>query len=60
MDQTGSPATDDEARQRARHRARQLRSFYSHAAVFVLVNIALFVIDLLTGDSWWFYWPLLG
>jgi 2TM domain-containing protein len=26
----------------------------------VLVNIGLFVINLLTGGGWWFYWPLLG
>ena len=26
----------------------------------MLVNIGLFVINLLSGGQWWFYWPLLG
>ena len=60
MDQTERADSQSEARERALHRARELRSFYSHASVFALVNIALFVVDLLTGDSWWFYWALLG
>jgi hypothetical protein len=41
-----------------------LKGFYIHAAVFVLVNIGLFVINLLVvyrgNDPWWFYWPLIG
>jgi hypothetical protein len=48
---------DDQARyERARQRAAELKEFYSHAVIYVLVNLALFVIDLLTGDGWWFYW----
>jgi hypothetical protein len=37
-----------------------LKGFYIHATVFVLVNIGLFIINLLTGGGWWFYWPLIG
>jgi hypothetical protein len=44
----------------ARRQARALRAFYMHAMVFGLVNAGLFLIDLLTGDGWWFFWPLLG
>jgi hypothetical protein len=36
-----------------------LKGFYIHATVFVLVNSGLFVINLLTPGSWWFYWPLI-
>jgi hypothetical protein len=40
-----------------------LKGFYIHAAVFVLVNIGLFVINLLVvyrgNGPWWFYWPLI-
>jgi hypothetical protein len=44
----------------ARARAKELREFYTHATIYVLVNIGLFVIDLITGEGWWFYWPLLA
>ena len=34
--------------------------FIRHAMFYVLVNVMLFVIDLATGNGWWFFWPLLG
>lgn len=35
--------------------------FYIHFAVFVLVIIALFVVNwLATPDVWWVQWPFLG
>ncbi len=46
--------------QRARERVEALRGFYVHALIFVLVNTMLFVIDLLSGGGWWFFWPLIG
>jgi hypothetical protein len=52
--------TTDERYQSARRQVQSLRAFYQHAIVFGLVNAGLFVVDLLTGDGWWFYWPLLG
>ena len=45
--------------QRARERVQALKSFYTHATAFILVNIGLVVINLLTGGGWWFYWPLI-
>jgi hypothetical protein len=45
--------------QRAHARVRALKDFYTHATAYVLVNIGLFVINLVTGGSWWFYWPLI-
>ena len=44
--------------QRAHARVQALKGFYTHATAYVLVNVALFVINLLTGGGWWFYWPL--
>ncbi len=44
----------------AHARVQTIKGFYIHASVFVLVNIGLFVINLLTGGGWWFYWPLIG
>jgi hypothetical protein len=52
--------TEDQRYDRARTRAKELRDFYTHATIYVLVNIGLFVINVLTGGGWWFYWPLLG
>jgi len=44
---TGSTVSDDQSRyQRARRRARQIRAFYLHSAIFVAVNILLHVINL--------------
>ena len=41
--------------ERAHARVQAIKGFYIHASVFVLVNIGLFVINLLTGGGWWFY-----
>ncbi len=51
---------DEQRYQRAHAHVQALKGFYTHAAAYVLVNVALFVINLLTGGSWWFYWPLIG
>lgn len=57
----------DPARQRARLRARQLREFYVHFAIYVAVCFGLVIIDVATGSSGstffglnWAYWPILG
>ena len=52
--------TEDERYQRALHRVRELKEFYGHLTSYVLVNAGLFLVDVFTGDGWWFYWPLLG
>jgi hypothetical protein len=57
------PARDQEEQQRyerARARVKVIKGFYIHATIFVVVNIALFAINVLVGGVWWFYWPLLG
>ena len=51
----------DEAYKRAKLRVEELKGFYSHLVVYVVINLGLFLIDFATGrDSWWFYWPLVG
>ena len=52
--------SEDQRYDRAHARVQALKGFYTHATAYVLVNIGLFVIDLLTGVGWWSYWPLLG
>ncbi len=46
---------DQQSYQRAHARVQALKGFYIHATVFVLVNIGLFIINLLTDGGWWFY-----
>ena len=45
----------------AKKRVEALKGFYVHLTVYVLVNLLLFTINVLTApDSLWFYWPLMG
>lgn len=49
-----------DVRARAKERVDAMRGFYIHALITLPILVALFTIDALTGDPWWFYWPLLG
>lgn len=51
---------DDQARyDKAKKQVEEIKGFYSHFFVYVLVNLALFIINLLTSPgSLWFFWPL--
>ena len=47
--------------QRAKKRVEALRWFYAHLGVYVLVNLFLFLLNIITSPAdLWFYWPLLG
>ena len=54
--------SEQEARyQNAKRRVETLKGFYVHLTVYVLVNLLLFTINVLTSpESLWFFWPLLG
>jgi len=53
--------TEEEKYQEVKKRVEEIRGFYSHLMVYVLVNIMLFIINLLISPgAFWFYWPLLG
>jgi len=52
--------TDDLQLKAARARVEELKGFYLHVLIFVLVNFGLFVIDALQGGAWWFYWATAG
>jgi hypothetical protein len=49
-------------RERAEKRVEEIKGFYVHLMVYSVVNLGLFLINLVTrdGGGWWFYWPLLG
>jgi hypothetical protein len=44
----------------ARARAGQLQGLYIHTAIAVAVSVLLTIIDIATGDRWWFWWPVGG
>jgi 2TM domain len=47
--------------QQAKERVEALRGFYIHLTVYVIVNLFLFLLNILVSpDSLLFYWPLLG
>src|SRR5687767_11803993 len=51
----------DERYVRARKRVEQLKGFYVHLSVYLVVNIGLFVINMITSpDTMWFYWSAIG
>jgi 2TM domain-containing protein len=55
------PVNDQELYKQAQERVQQLRGFYLHAAIYVIVNFFLLLLNLLTSLSLlWFLWPLLG
>ncbi len=52
---------ETEKYKRARKRAKELKSFYSHLVTFVVINTYMIAVNLFTSpDELWFYWPLLG
>jgi hypothetical protein len=45
----------------AKKRVVELKGFYTHLTVYLLVNLFLFALNMLTSpDRLWFFWPLLG
>ncbi|MFB6468878.1 2TM domain-containing protein [Cytobacillus sp. Hz8] len=51
----------DEKYLRAKKKVQNLKAFYIHLTVYILVNIMLFFINLLSdAGNWWFLYPLGG
>jgi hypothetical protein len=58
---SNSPAlTEAERRERAIRRVAVIKGFYTHLGVYVVVNIGLFIVDVLTGPDWWVQWVVFG
>jgi len=48
---------EEESYKRAKKREGELRGFYEHLIAYVVVNIMLVIINLVTSpDTLWFYW----
>ncbi len=50
----------EERYKRAEQRVKELKSFYSHLVIYVVVMVVLFFVDYQDRGNWWFYWPLMG
>jgi class 3 adenylate cyclase len=57
--EAAEPAEDVPAQEVSERYDRRKAGFWGHLRVFIGVIGFLFVIDLITGDGWWFYWPAL-
>lgn len=45
----------------AKKRVEEIKGFYGNLASYILVNIGLLIINLMTSPNHlWFYWPMLG
>jgi hypothetical protein len=53
-------SADDARYLRAKERVEELKGFYTHLAMYLAINGVLFLLNALTSDTWWFYWPLFG
>jgi hypothetical protein len=48
---------EEESYKRAKKRVDELREFYEHLIAYLVVNIMLIIINLVTSpDTLWFYW----
>ncbi|MEJ7839339.1 MAG: 5-bromo-4-chloroindolyl phosphate hydrolysis family protein [Thermomicrobiales bacterium] len=55
-----SPQKTDEALKLAKQRAEELKGFTTHLGVFLIIMIAMFLLNLATSrESWWFFYPFL-
>jgi hypothetical protein len=56
--------TELEEYQKARDRVQEVKGFYAHAAMYLVANVALAVLNLVTlrknDGIIWFIWPLIG
>jgi hypothetical protein len=57
---TDQESPNERNRRLARERADQLKSFFTHLGVFLIVILGLFFIDIATGPDWWFFYPAIA
>ena len=47
--------------QKAKEKVAALKGFYVHISVYVIVNLGLFLINMMASPGrLWFFWPLMG
>lgn len=63
LKKTGGEIVEDNKYLRAKKKVEELKAFYIHLIVFILVNIMFIIINVLTFEEsghWWFVYPLMG
>jgi hypothetical protein len=57
----GKDSSEQERYERASKHVEELKSFYTHLGVYIVVNVGLFLINIMTSPrGLWFYWVLIG
>ncbi len=52
---------EEEKYKRARRRVREIKGFYTHLIVYIVVNVFLAVLNfIMSPDRLWFYWVAFG
>jgi len=52
---------DREIYEKAKKKVEELKDFYAHLLLYLIVNFVLFLINMFTYKGYlWFLWPLLG
>lgn len=52
---------EEERYYKARKKVEEIKGFYGNLTAYIVVNIGLLVLNLLTSPQYlWFFWPLLG
>jgi len=52
---------EDKRYKKARKRVEELKGFYIHLFIYILVNLGMFIVNIVTTPGeLWFYWPLFG
>lgn len=44
----------------AKKKVEEIKGFYIHFAIYLIINFFLFVLNMITSENWWFYWVTLG
>lgn len=53
--------TEEMKYKKAKERVEAIKGYYVHLIVYIVVNLMLFAINMITSPaSLWFFWPLLG
>jgi hypothetical protein len=51
----------DERYEKAKARVAEIRAFYQHLVIYLIMNAVFIAVNLLTSPrSLWFFWPLFG
>ncbi len=52
---------EEERYYQAKKRVEEIKGFYGNLASYIVVNIFLIILNLVTSPKYlWFFWPLLG